>query len=79
MFKNLQNLNAFFLHFNTVIDKDKNDYISELYEQTDRENDVLREDSRVLGYFKEYLPEQEYEKIVALGEQRERGRYERKR
>lgn len=50
--------------------KDKNDYISELYEQTDRENDILREDSRVLGYFKEHMPEQEYEEIVALGEEK---------
>lgn len=56
--------------------KDKNDYIKELYEQTDRENDRLREDSRELECFREYLPAEAYKQIVEHGK---RGQYERKR
>ena len=37
-------------------------------EELDRENDELREDSRKLDYFKEYLPRETYEQIVDMVE-----------
>lgn len=50
-------------------------YQREQYEELDRENDELREDSRKLEYFKEYLPRETYERIVDIAEsQHERQR-----
>lgn len=51
-------------------------YQNERYEELDKENDLLREDSRRLDYFKEYLPRQTYEKIVDIAD---REKYERNR
>lgn len=46
--------------------KDKQKYQNERYKELDKENDLLREDSRILDYFKEYLPRQTYERIVDI-------------
>lgn len=51
--------------------KDKQKYQNERYEELDKENDLLREDSRILDYFKEYLPRQTYEGIVDISERDE--------
>lgn len=55
--------------------KGKLEYQKGLCEELDRENDELREDSRMMGYFKEYLPRETFERIVDIAErQHERGR-----
>ena len=51
--------------------KDKQKYQNEQYEELDRENNLLREDSRRLDYFKEYLPQQTYERIVDIADREE--------
>lgn len=51
--------------------KDKQKYQNERYEELDRENNLLREDSRRLDYFKEYLPRQMYERIVDIADRDE--------
>lgn len=48
--------------------KGKLEYQKELCEELDRENDELRDDSRKLDYFKEYLPRETYEQIVDIAE-----------
>lgn len=48
--------------------KGKLEYQKGLCEELDRENDELREDSRKLDYFKEYLPRETYEQIVDMVE-----------
>lgn len=48
--------------------KDRNEYVSGLYERMDRENDRLRKESRELGFFRKYLSRDEYDKIVERGE-----------
>lgn len=55
--------------------KGKLEYQKDLCEELDRENDELREDSRRLEYFKEYLPRETYERIVDMAE----GQHERER
>ena len=55
--------------------KGKLEYQKDLFEELDRENDELREDSRKLEYFKEYLPRETYERIVDMAE----GQHERER
>lgn len=46
--------------------KGKLEYQKGLCEELDRENDELREDSRMMGYFKEYLPRKTFEMIVDI-------------
>lgn len=54
--------------------KEKQNYQKEQYEELDRENDELREDSRMLDYFKKYIPEETYGRIIDIAErQHERG------
>ena len=48
--------------------KFKQEIQQERYEELDRENDELREDKRVLGYFREYVPRETFERIVEMGE-----------
>lgn len=48
--------------------KGKLEYQKDLCEELDRENDELREDSRKLECFKEYLPRETYERIVDIAE-----------
>ncbi len=48
--------------------KEKQRYQKEQYEELDWENNALSEDSRVLEYFKEYLPREMYEEIVDIAE-----------
>ena len=56
--------------------KEKQRYQKEQYEELNRENDELRENSRKLNYFKEYLPRETYERIVDIAERdKEIGRY----
>ena len=55
--------------------KEKQRYQKEQYEELDRENDELREDSWKLECFKEYLPREMYEQIVDMAE----GQHERER
>ena len=51
--------------------KEKQEYHKELYEQLVRENDKLLEDRRLLGYFKEYLLRNSYDRIVEIAERDE--------
>lgn len=51
--------------------KFKQEVQQERYEELDCENDELREDKRVLGYFREYVPRETFEKIVEMGEREE--------
>ena len=48
--------------------KEKQRYQKEQYKELDRENNELREDSRKLNYFKEYLPGKVYDEIVNMAE-----------
>ena len=48
--------------------KFKQEIQQERYEELDRENDELREDKRVQGYFREYVPRETFERIVEMGE-----------
>lgn len=55
--------------------KEKGSYYKKKYEELDSENDELREDSRKLNYFKEYLPRETYNRIsdiVEMDHERER-------
>lgn len=51
--------------------KFKQEVQQERYEKLDCENDELREDKRVLGYFREYVLRETFEKIVEMGEREE--------
>lgn len=46
--------------------KGRQGYQDKRYEELNRENDILREESRRLEYFREYLPKGMYEEIVEM-------------
>lgn len=48
--------------------KEKQRYQKEQYEELDRENDELREDRKLLEYFRNYLPRDSYDRIVEIAE-----------
>lgn len=52
--------------------KEKNEYLNVLYKALDRENDSLREDSRKLEWFKNYLSTNSYNEIIRKGGREER-------
>lgn len=54
----------------------KNECLSARYEELDRQNDLLREDSRKLDLLKKYLSKETYEKVMRLDKSKE---IERKR
>lgn len=51
--------------------KEKQEYQEEMYEELDRENDELREDQRLLGYFREYMARESFERVVEIAERDE--------